>query len=118
MKHTFIKLLGAAVIAVSFTTTGGIVRADDEKTVTTVTTSSGTITDFGPERIVVRSETAPQPLTYTYSKTTTYVDEDGNPVSVETVKSGAPVTVQYTKVGDHLVASKVIVRKTVTRIEK
>ena len=51
-------------------------------TVTTVTTSEGTITDFGPERIVLHSETVKEPLTYTYSKTTTYVDEDGNPAFV------------------------------------
>ena len=44
--------------------------------------------------------------------TTTYVDEAGNPVKVETVKSGAPVTVFYSKSGDKMVATKVVVRKT------
>jgi hypothetical protein len=38
----------------------------------------------------------------------------GNPVSMETVKSGLPVTVYYSKDGDDLVANKVVVRKTVT----
>ncbi len=114
MKTTFCHLLGAAALALTFHTSA---LADELKT-TTVTTSAGTISDFGPERIVIRSETQPDPLTYTYTKTTTYVDEAGNPVSVETIKSGAPVTIQYTKDGDRLVASKVIVRKTVTRTEK
>jgi hypothetical protein len=41
------------------------------------------------------------------------VDENGAPVSLQTVKSGLPVTVYYTQVGDTLVASKVIVRKAV-----
>lgn len=63
--------------------------------------------------ITVRSESA-SPVSYSYSKTTTYVDENGNPVSVETVKSGAPVTVYYTRDGDRMIASKVVVRRTTT----
>lgn len=81
---------------------------------TTETTSAGTISEFGPETIIIRSETSPEPVRYSYSKTTTYVDETGAPVSIETVKSGLPVTVHYVKVGDRMVASKVIVRKAVT----
>ncbi len=79
---------------------------------TTWITSAGTISEFGPKTIIVKTETSPDPLRYSYSKTTTYVDEKGNPVSMETVKSGLPVTVFYTKVGDTMAASKVIVRKT------
>ena len=41
------------------------------------------------------------------------MDEDGKPVSIQTVKSGLPVTVYYTKVGNSLMATKVIVRKAV-----
>lgn len=82
---------------------------------TTNTTSAGTITEFSPDTIVIRSETAPDPIRYVYRKTTTYVDEAGNPVSMEVVKSGLPVTVQYVREGDQLVASRVIVRR-VTRV--
>jgi hypothetical protein len=78
---------------------------------TTTTTNLGTITEFSPETLVIRSETAAEPIRYHYSKTTTYVDETGAPVSIETVKSGLPVTVHYIKEGDRMVASKVIVRK-------
>src|SRR3954464_2553512 len=81
---------------------------------TTTTTSAGTISEFSPDTIVIRSETSPEPLRYTYSKTTTYVDEAGAPVSMELVKSGLPVTVQYVKEGDRLVANRVIVRRTTT----
>ena len=88
--------------------------AIEEKKITT-TTTAGTISEFGPETIIVRSETSPEPIRYSYSKTTTYVDETGAPVSIETVKSGLPVTVHYTKVGDRMVASKVIVRKAVVK---
>ena len=81
---------------------------------TTSTTSDGTVSQFGPDSFIVRSTTSTTPLSYSYSKTTTYVDENGNPVSSETVKSGAPVTVYYTQDGDKMIATKVIVRKTTT----
>ena len=83
---------------------------------TTVTTSAGTVSQFGPDEFIVKSQESSDPLSYTSSKTTTYVDENGQPVSVETVKSGVPVTVYYTKVGNRLIASKVMVRKAMTII--
>ena len=83
---------------------------------TTQTTTTGVINTYGPEGLVVRTETSADPLRYTFSKTTTYVDENGQPVSIETVKSGLPVTVYYTRSGDSLVANKVIVRRTATAV--
>lgn len=80
---------------------------------TTTTTSAGTISEFGPKRFVIKTEGSPDPIRYSYGKKTTYVDEDGKVVSMESVKSGLPVTVYYTKVGDSLVATKVVVRKAV-----
>ena len=82
-------------------------------TTTSATVAEGTISEFSPDTIIVRSATAPEPIRYSYSKTTTYVDEAGNPVSIETVKSGLPVTVYYAKEGDRMIARKVVVRKTV-----
>lgn len=81
---------------------------------TTTTTTKGTVSEFGPDRFTVRTESSANPVQYGFSKTTTYVDESGQPVARELVKSGAPVTVYYTKTGDGMVASKVVVRKTVT----
>ena len=57
---------------------------------TTTTTSVGTISEFSPDTIVVKSETSAEPLRYSYTKSTTYVDETGAPVSIETVRSGLP----------------------------
>ncbi|MGD9730660.1 MAG: hypothetical protein AB7U45_00650 [Desulfamplus sp.] len=90
-----------------------------EKTVTTVdkvttTETVGTISEFNPDTIVVRTETSSDPINYTYTKSTTYVDEDGKTVSMETVKSGQPVTIYYTKDGDRMTADKVVIRKTTT----
>ena len=82
-----------------------------QKVTETTTTTTGTISEFAPGRIVIRSESEKLPLGYTFTKTTTYVDETGAPVSVETVKSGLPVTVYYTRDGDRMIASKVVVRR-------
>ena len=83
-------------------------------TTTTTTNSAGNISEFSPSVITIRSESSTTPVHYTYTKSTTYVDEAGNPVSMDIVKSGAPVTVYYTKDGDNMVATKVVVKKTVT----
>ena len=80
----------------------------------TTTETAGTISEFNPDTIVVRSETSSSPMRYSSTKSTTYVDETGAPVSVETVKSGLPVTVYYTRDGDRMIADKVMVRKTTT----
>lgn len=76
-------------------------------------TSMGTISEFSPKSIVINTEAGKEPVTYNYTKTTTYVDEAGNPVLMTAVKSGVPVTVYYTKSGEDFVASKVIVRNAV-----
>lgn len=113
MKNTPLSFsLSAIAIAAGLFITTGLASAQSVE-VTTTASSGGTITEFTPGAFVVRSETATAPLRYTYSKTTTYVDEAGNPVSLETVKSGLPVEVYYTRVGRDLVASRVIVKKTI-----
>jgi len=109
MKKILSQYLGAIAIGTILTTAALAQTVVQE---TTTTNSVGTISEFSPDTIIIRSETSPEPLRYSYSKTTTYVDETGAPVTLETVKSGLPVTVYYTKVGDRLVANRVVVRKT------
>jgi hypothetical protein len=87
--------------------------AQDKTTVTT-TESAGTISEVNPDTLMIRTETSTSPMKYTYTKKTIYVDERGMPVSVETVKSGLPVTVYYTREGSNMIAEKVVVRKTTT----
>lgn len=111
----FYTKVGDRLIASKVMVRTGTAAAVPGTTTTTTamqyTTSEGTITEFGPGRIVLRSDGSPQPLPYTYTNTTTYVDEGGAPIAVDTVRSGVPVTVYYTKVGDSLVASKVVVKR-------
>jgi hypothetical protein len=124
MKNTISTILNsiaASVLAFAFIGAGQTVlgqasvqtiTTDPGSVQSTTVTSAGTISEFSPDTIVVKTDDAAAPVSYTYSKTTTYVDQDGNPVSMETVKSGLPVTVYYVKDGDNLVASKVVVRRT------
>ena len=108
MKKTLTPYLAALAFA-TLLNAGAVAQT----TVETTTNSAGTISEFSPDTIIIRSETAPEPIRYAYTKTTTYVDETGAPVTLETVKSGLPVTVYYTKIGDRLVANRVVVRKAV-----
>jgi hypothetical protein len=115
MKLNNRTLTGAVLLGLTLITANVTIAQTAVTDTTTTTTSAGTVSEFGPETIMIRSETSPEPIRYSYSKTTTYVDESGRPVSIETVKSGLPVTVYYMKVGDKMVASKVIVRKAIVK---
>ena len=105
--------IGCAALISATLAVSAFAQTTVSETTTTKTTSMGTISEFSPETIVIKTETSPEPVRYSYTKTTTYVDETGAPVSMATVKSGLPVTVFYVRDGDRMVASKVIVRKTV-----
>lgn len=108
MKNTLLLTLAAAL------SLGASTFAQTAVTTTTTTNSAGTISEFSPDTIVIRSESSPAPVRYSYSKTTTYVDDAGAPVSIETVKSGLPVTVYYVKEGDAMRANRVVVHKRTT----
>src|SRR5580658_5375588 len=113
MKKNIRNIGSVALLGLTLITAQALFAQDAVESTTTTTkttTSAGTITEFSPDTIVIKSETSVEPVHYTYTKTTTYVDENGNPVSMETVKSGLPVTVYYIKDGDKMVATKVIVR--------
>jgi hypothetical protein len=120
MKNTSIRnlsgltLLGVMLFATNITRAQTAAPSATSTATTSTTTSAGTVSQFSPDTIVVRTTTAADPVSYSYTKTTSYVDEDGNAVSSETVKSGAPVTIYYTQDGDNMVATKVVVRKTTT----
>jgi hypothetical protein len=113
MKKSIQTSIACLAATVAMTLTGFAQTAVTSST-TTTTTSDGTISEFSPDTLVIRSDSAPQPIRYSYTKTTRYVDESGAPVSVEMVKSGLPVTVHYIKEGDRMIADRVIVHKRTT----
>jgi hypothetical protein len=112
MKNKIRNLSSLAILgAILFAANAAVAQTPVESTTSTTTTTSsaGTISQFGPNAIVIQTTPSADPVSYSYTKTTTYVDQNGNPVSIETVKSGLPVTVYYDKDGDKMVATKVIV---------
>jgi hypothetical protein len=116
-QHTFLAPILALTMSLAMCPVLRV-QADEvqtTRTTTTTTTTAGTISEFGPDRLIVRAEAAAEPITYAYTKRTTYVDEAGAPVSVETIRSGVPVTVHYTREGDRLIADRVVVRRSPTR---
>jgi hypothetical protein len=120
---TMKTLCGLALLSLALYAPSALAQQVQEKkttttTTTTMTSSSGTVSQFSPDEIVIQTTPTASPLTYEYSETTTYVDEAGNPVSVEMVKTGSPVTVFYTKSGDRMIANKVVVKKTTTTVPR
>lgn len=113
MKPTLHKCSRKLAFLAAILITADVIMAQTSSTITTTTTSAGTVREFSPDSFTVTTDTSQTPVRYVYSKTTTYVDENGNPVSMETVRSGLPVTVFYDRDADRLVATKVIVRKSV-----
>jgi len=114
MNRTLIPIYGV-ILAGAISTWNVNAHAQEaitQQTQTTSVSSAGTITQFAPgsESITVRTENSAAPVPYVITKKTVYVDEAGNPVSVERISSGAPVNVQYIREGDRMVASRVIVR--------
>lgn len=81
------------------------------ETVTTskTTTYSGTVSEINPatSTIILRSESSPAPVTYSYTKETTFVDANGNVVSSETIRN-SPVRVEYSDEGGRTVVRRVI----------
>lgn len=96
------------VVATVATLSLSTARADDVPTHPT-SGAHGTISSRTPDTLVLRTETDAAPLTYNFTRTTQYFDENGRPVSIEVVKSGVPVDVQYTREGDRLIATRVTV---------
>ena len=131
MKISIKNLLAAAALTLTplalhaqttVTTTTGDGTTTAATTTAAATNSEGTIQTFTPgqSQIVVKTS-AGAPVTYSYSKKTTFVDADGNVVNYESIKAGDPTTVYYTTENGQPVVSKVVVRRaapaTVTKTE-
>jgi len=113
MKKT-IRNIGTTILGLMLITANATLVAQTAvESTTSTTTSAGTISTFSPDTIAIRTTTTAEPVSYVYTKSTTYVDENGAPVSVALVKSGLPVTVYYIRDGDRMIASRVIVRRVV-----
>lgn len=111
MKKSIRTYLGLAACAMVLTVSPAFAQMEST---TTTTSTGGTLTSISPSAFTVRTESSPNPIHYYYTRTTRYVDTDGNPVSVETVRSGTPVTIYYDREGDQMIARKVVLLKSPT----
>lgn len=111
MKRIPFHLTGAVFVWLMLMTANIVLSQTVVTHINAPFSSDGVISELGPETIIIRSEASPTPISYDYSRKTLYVDETGAPISVKTVTSGRSVTVYYARVGEKLVASKVMVRK-------
>jgi hypothetical protein len=105
----------------STTTTTTINPATGTTTRETVTTNSaGTITAYTPgsDYITFRSSTDIAPVKYYYTKSTTVLDPEGKTLTWSAVRPDMPATVYYTKEGDRMVVTKVVLTKPATVYEK
>jgi len=112
-------------LAIGFLATAAV--AEMETTTTTKTTTySGVVSQIDPSAstIILKSETSPAPVTYNFSKETTFVDSTGKTVSSEAIMN-SPVTVEYSTEGGRTIVRRVvqtgpprtIQEKTTTRTE-
>jgi hypothetical protein len=89
------------------------------ESVTTTAPVAGTVTTFDPTTgSLIVTDAQSTPITYVYKRDTTIVDDAGNPVAVDVIRSGVPVSVYYTKLGDKMVVSKMVVQRAVPAVEQ
>ena len=129
MKQTrLLKILAGAVCAVAITalaqertttTTTTDPATATTTTESTTTSSTGTIAELasGSDYIMFRSTTDTSPLRYYYTKTTTVLDPEGKIVTWSAVRPDVQATVYYTREGDRMIVTKVVLSKP-TVIEK
>ncbi|TMA78445.1 MAG: hypothetical protein E6J72_14015 [Deltaproteobacteria bacterium] len=116
MRKTWIAAMAGA-LALGSTFMVSIATAEmNERSVTTekTTTYSGTVSEIDPSSstITIRSETAPAPTKYVFTKETVFADPQGHVVSYDAIRN-TPVTVYYTREGDRMIVSKVVTTKPV-----
>lgn len=102
------RIVPTVSFALALGLSAGFALAD---TVTTseTTTYSGVVSEINPatSTIILKSETSPAPVTYTYTKETAFMDANGNVVTSETVRN-SPVRVEYTNTGGQVIVRRVV----------
>ncbi len=81
----------------------------EETIKTTAVMHSGTILKFEPGILTLKSDGHEKALRYQYSKTTTWINAAGEPVSPNLIKAGLPVKVRYSQRGETLIADEVVI---------
>ena len=96
-----------------------VVAAETEKK-TTVTektesveeiTATGTVFSVEPKLLSVVMKDNPTPVRFSYDKSTPFLDEKGTAVPMDLVRAELPLTVHYVMEGDRMVASRVVISR-------
>ena len=96
----------AAYGQTSSTTTTTAVNGD---TKTTITESTGTVTEYTPGSALILKTEAAEPVHYKFGKTVTYVTSDGKVIEASKIRKDSKVRVHWVKEGDDMLVDKVIV---------
>ncbi|HYB99382.1 MAG TPA: hypothetical protein VEC57_09675 [Candidatus Limnocylindrales bacterium] len=96
-------------LTVGLALTAGVANAQTIVTTSPGATYTGVVSEINPtaNTIILKSESAPAPVTYTYTPQTVFVDATGNTVSYEAIRN-VPVTVEYAEQGGRTVVTRVV----------
>jgi hypothetical protein len=78
------------------------------------TSKHGVVVSLGKNELAMVSDSGSDAVRYSFTETTQYVDDMGDPISIQTVQPGVPVTIHFAQEGEELVARRVIVRRSET----
>jgi hypothetical protein len=114
MKKTLVVTLASALAlgGSAYMANAEMETRSSTSTTEKTTTYSGTVSEVDPasSTIILKSESAPAPQRYTYTKETVFTDNAGHVVSYDAIKN-SPVTVHYTRDGDRMIVTKVVQTK-------
>src|SRR5712691_3202068 len=103
MKRTILTFACALIAPLAFAQTD----TTTSQSTTTTTASDGTVTTFEPGKtIVVRTTTAPDPISYMLGKTVHYMNKAGKEIESSMIRPGTRVHVYYDSTGDTRVVSR------------
>lgn len=112
--NTTLTMIGLVFATVGLTTFSHDLRGQTNttSTTTTVQTTTGSFSEFVPNSnvVVLRSESNSAPMQYTITNSTRIVDAAGNPISMERIPSGSPLSVEYEASGGQMVAERIVVQ--------
>ncbi len=107
-QRLVLALCGALVVAGVSGTVGATMR--EETTTEKTTTFKGTISEMPDSSTIVLKSESGSPTRYTVNEKTTFVDENGNVVTRETIRN-QPVIVYTAPEGGSTIVSKIVVER-------
>jgi hypothetical protein len=107
---TVLGLMTLVPVHSSLAQTDTAVQAPTPTSATVSTTATGTITRIMGEMLYIKTDGATEPVGYSLTRTTAYVDDQDAPVQLANVKEGRAVIIYFVMEGKDRVATKVAVR--------